>query len=389
MDPGIDLAEIEEARKLAFGKPRTIPARLLLSILSGDTYCVPYRPRFARAVGSVTAAILLQQIIYWDERKGGRYFYKFKEPCTHALYKEGDSWTEELGFSRRAFDTARDHIALRKTAAASLPDTIREAERQGKPVVYWVSTGRVTHYIIIEDVLADILATAYSESEMEKLTAESAVRYSPKAPLVKAESADRSTETTTETTSNNKPPAAESSSPDWDSIPLVKEIEYTGVRITGMGKNKRFSFRCPACDNDVGFEAVGAEAECTCGEVYKLVKPKPVAKPKAPHGFKDPILAAGASLAYNYSIDGVLRGGRWAGFNVKNLAAWKELMLNSYKRAPANWERWLEHCKAAGDTGRGLVLHAFNGFKQQGGGPPPKIKQKEQELELTEEALGI
>ena len=46
----------------------------------------PYRPSLYLATGSVTAAILLQQLIYWNHP-----FYKFMEPCDHPTYKPGDS----------------------------------------------------------------------------------------------------------------------------------------------------------------------------------------------------------------------------------------------------------------------------------------------------------
>jgi hypothetical protein len=181
------------------------------------------------------------------------------------------------------------------------------------------------------------------------------------------------------------PPAADS----WDDIPLVKEINVTEVKSTGFGKAKRFSFRCSTCYDDVLINAVGEQKDCTCGEVYKLVRPRPQAGSRVPHGFKDPILDKGATLALECSKHNTRSGGWWGGFYPKQLAAWKDLMLNSHKRAPTNWEKWLVHCREVGDTGRGLVLHAFNGFKQQGGGPPPRMKQQEEKLELTEEALGL
>ncbi len=40
-------------------------------------------------------------------------FYKFLEPSDHPAYKNGDSWTEELGMSRHEFRTAFDKIGIR------------------------------------------------------------------------------------------------------------------------------------------------------------------------------------------------------------------------------------------------------------------------------------
>lgn len=182
----------------------------------------------------------------------------------------------------------------------------------------------------------------------------------------------------------NKPPVADS----WDSIPEAIEIPTTATRTIGIGKNKRILFRCEICGNEVEFMGVGIKVTCTCGEVFILIKKPQRRKHRVPHGFKDPILEKGATLAFFYSRRETRASGWWTGFKPDQLAIWKGLMLNSHKRAPTNWEKWLVYCKEAGDTGRGLVLHAYNGFKQQGGGPPPKArKAKQEELEIAEEAL--
>ena len=72
------------------------------TILAADKNVILYRKELNELTGSVTATILLQQIIYWGKKTGGE-FYKFIEPCKHEKYKSGDSWTEELGFSKREF----------------------------------------------------------------------------------------------------------------------------------------------------------------------------------------------------------------------------------------------------------------------------------------------
>ncbi len=75
-------------------------------LIADDRRAVSYRPRFARLVGSVLSAILLQQMIYWWDRNGEQPFFKFKEPCKNKEYRTGDSWCEELGFTRYEFDSA-------------------------------------------------------------------------------------------------------------------------------------------------------------------------------------------------------------------------------------------------------------------------------------------
>lgn len=78
----------------------------LVRQLTYSTDIKVYRPQFKRELGSVTASILLNQIIYWWHKMGYNSFYKFKEPCQHPLYHQGQSWCEELEFSKKEFDNA-------------------------------------------------------------------------------------------------------------------------------------------------------------------------------------------------------------------------------------------------------------------------------------------
>ena len=100
---------------------------------------ITYRRSHRAICGSVTGAILLQQIAFWSDNKKGEPFYKFKQPCNHPLYEEGDSWCEELGFSRHEFDGAIKKIG-KKTKQA-------EMELDGVTLVYyWTDRDRVTWY---------------------------------------------------------------------------------------------------------------------------------------------------------------------------------------------------------------------------------------------------
>lgn len=77
----------------------------MINVLAQDNNIIPYRKELNEITGGVTASILLVQILYWwNKSEGG--FYKFKEPCTHSLYVKGDSWCEELGYTRKQFDGA-------------------------------------------------------------------------------------------------------------------------------------------------------------------------------------------------------------------------------------------------------------------------------------------
>lgn len=95
----------------------------LLQVLADDNNNVSYRPKLNKITGSVTATILLQQILYWYSKQGE--FYKFKQQCTHPSYKEGDSWCEELGFTVYEFDSA-----LKKLKELKIVETRKTMDRK-------------------------------------------------------------------------------------------------------------------------------------------------------------------------------------------------------------------------------------------------------------------
>jgi hypothetical protein len=69
-----------------------------------------YCPELNQITGSINATILLLQLEYWFTKMEGAKFYKFLDICEHELYKQGDSWVEELGFSKQEFRTAFSKI---------------------------------------------------------------------------------------------------------------------------------------------------------------------------------------------------------------------------------------------------------------------------------------
>ena len=100
---------------------------------------VAYRPQMNAYTGGVTATILLQQIIFRYVNNKFKPFYKFKQSCKSRLYKEGDSWIEELGFSVCEFNSA-----IRKLKDNNFVTTKVDAQR-------------LTWYSINEDVVIELL----------------------------------------------------------------------------------------------------------------------------------------------------------------------------------------------------------------------------------------
>ncbi len=132
----------------------------LLGIFADDKQLIVYRPEWRKICGgSAIAAILLQQIIYhWDNQKG-KPFYKFKKQCDDVKCTEGDSWTEELGFSVKEFDSAIKKIGqkLSKKRLEEHP----EIDYHKKPVEYWIDEKHITWYTIHEENLYTLLSTIY------------------------------------------------------------------------------------------------------------------------------------------------------------------------------------------------------------------------------------
>ena len=76
---------------------------------------------------STDATLLMQSMeYYFTYNQDG--FYKFLSPCSHDLYRAGDSWCEELGFSERSMRTALDKICIRYQSIKQLNHYTREDE---------------------------------------------------------------------------------------------------------------------------------------------------------------------------------------------------------------------------------------------------------------------
>ena len=73
--------------------------------------------------------LVMQQLDYWFENHP-EGFYKFLLPSDHPAYKDGDSWTEELGMSVDEFRTAFDKIGHRYKSKSEFDKS--EDKFQGK-----------------------------------------------------------------------------------------------------------------------------------------------------------------------------------------------------------------------------------------------------------------
>lgn len=131
--------------------------RPLSRMLAGEYRAISYRPELVDIAGSVTGAILLQQITYWAARSKWRAFFKFRAPCAHEDFRKGDSWTEELAFSGHEFDSALRKIATKVTKGRSKNGAMEYAL-----VVYWTDSSRRTWFLLNWRLLEERLGEVYS-----------------------------------------------------------------------------------------------------------------------------------------------------------------------------------------------------------------------------------
>lgn len=134
----------------------------MLSLLteSSSERSIPYRPKLKAYFGSTNAAILLQQIWFHFKNKKYQPFYKFLEPCGHELYREGDSWFEELEFSAEEISGALKKISIRINAGT--PKS--EAYKNGI-VIRWVDKKHVTWYDMNLLNFAGLIAMLYKDAK--------------------------------------------------------------------------------------------------------------------------------------------------------------------------------------------------------------------------------
>jgi len=164
---------------------------LFQEFLAEDKNLVVYRKSLRPIGQSIKGTILLGQFIYWwnkMEKQGKTAFYKFKEPCNHSLYKKGESWCEELGFTRFEFETALSKIGFNRPKK-------KKGDPLEKKAIIWYNTdqNRVTWYKLNKDALKLALRKVRNslyETQEPNVTKRKEVSF----PLY--------TETTTETTPN-------------------------------------------------------------------------------------------------------------------------------------------------------------------------------------------
>ena len=176
-----------------------------------DRKSIPYYSTYNLFTGSPNASILLAQLFYWWRINERKPFYKFKQPCEHKAYKDGDSWTEELGFTEYQFDGALKRIGVKITSGDDKSDVCEKAL-----VVYWTDRDRMTWYQVNEDLYYTSIGIAYEDSS--RLANKEKSGYSNQ-----EKSGYPITETTTEITTNINTNTR--THPQTEEIPQENKVE--------------------------------------------------------------------------------------------------------------------------------------------------------------------
>lgn len=105
-----------------------------------------YYPELVQRVGSINTALMMAQLEFWFKVTEGRPFYKFLEPCGHELYKEGDSWAEELGMTSSEIRSAFKRIGTIYKSKRAFMES--EDVFKGKPYASYYDRIRKTTYYL-------------------------------------------------------------------------------------------------------------------------------------------------------------------------------------------------------------------------------------------------
>lgn len=260
-------------------------AKTLIDIATKGNSAIPYCPEYKRMLGSVSAAILLRQMMYWAATRDYKPFYKFMGPCGHEKYNSGDDWQAELAFGRTEFETARSKIATKVVQGFKKKEWFAELasrklifkndgtlENASRLVLYWTDSSGVTWYGLNEILVALLLEYTNKRSKQGQATLgdvrivqqpECDVTCNPSYP-----------ETNTETITNEgkTEEVAEPTTSEREVLAILKSVDHYKFDFT---KDLLFLRRLL-----VDFPSVDLLAEAKKWRDYKL--DKPLAKNSSP-----------------------------------------------------------------------------------------------------------
>jgi hypothetical protein len=147
----------------------------LIKILASEKNITLYRKELNQITGSPTATILFSQLLYWFDKVNYAEFYKFLSPVIYSSkiqekdkkYKEGDSWTEELGFSEYEFTNAFSKIGKRYKSRTEYQNANDVNDYMFYSYIDKIS--HLTYYGINKELIEESIKIAYESKKQPKL----------------------------------------------------------------------------------------------------------------------------------------------------------------------------------------------------------------------------
>ena len=135
----------------------------MVDVMEDQSHAKIYLPAYNLITGGTLSTILLLQAVYWWGKSGKKKFYKFKDECKHPLYVEGDSWCEELGWTKFEFDGAIKEIGFK------LGKTQNKIKEEEAFIIYYKDPQGVTWYDIRAEYLDKSVTFIYLLIRKNKL----------------------------------------------------------------------------------------------------------------------------------------------------------------------------------------------------------------------------
>lgn len=198
------------------------------AVFGKDGYSITYRPDLNHLTGSVISTIILSQIIYWWKKAERSKFYKFKEACSHPMYKHGDSWCEELGLTREEFDSGIKKICFKLGKNKNI------IKKEDAIILSYTDSQRLTWYEVNEDLLSKVVSQLYLVKRDSHFTKNRGIPTL----LVTESTTEITTEKEKDNTSINTSIIEKESSGDWVEIFETKNEIYQKLVSTISTKYK-------------------------------------------------------------------------------------------------------------------------------------------------------
>lgn len=135
---------------------------IVADIAKRETYLRMFDMRLFEIINNHAWTLLLTQMIYWFEKNNRQPFYKFYEPCSHPQYKNGDSWLEEVGATKKQIMEFLRKFGFKqgKQPKGQIPKSEEEAL-----IIYWKTQNNLTYYSLnyrlITEKLLEIMRRGY------------------------------------------------------------------------------------------------------------------------------------------------------------------------------------------------------------------------------------